>query len=368
MKKNLIPLLFLSFAFGTSYGQSASGDCSSISVTSNPGFTNNLWGASVGYKNGNNSCNRVITSGSVWQPRYQLQSKSGSSYSNVGTWQYGNATFSGLAHGTYRIAIENPQIAYNVPGSACTGTINCYNLSGTYIGLWGIWASNTGTLNPYSYTNDVVVGQTTAAENTFNVNSFVSNGTGSINVYDFGQDVKINVASCYNYNQYQISIFEQGGANRYGSTYWQFGTIPSASNYSLTNLWKANHGSSAQFEPGISYKVQFVVTTQNCAQWNEKNETFFICPAGVTGCRFGQDIMTEPIRVHADRNTLSVFNLDFSNNNAYEISINSLDGRRLQTYSTNGKTQFDISSMVQGMYLARIVHNGKQQAVVKFVK
>ncbi len=139
MRKNLIPLLFLSLALGTSYGQSASGDCSSISVTSNPGFTNNLWGASVGYKNGNNSCNRVITSGSVWQPRYQLQSKSGSSYSNVGTWQYGNATFSGLAHGTYRIAIENPQVAYNVPGSACTGPsavitcperISAYGVSG----------------------------------------------------------------------------------------------------------------------------------------------------------------------------------------------------------------------------------------------
>lgn len=363
MKCMLTFFCLMLFSLNYAKGQTATGTCTSVSVTSNPDYVNNLWGANVGYIQGNHNCERVITYGENWKPRYQLQRRNANgSYSNIGSVQYGNSSFTGVTHGTYRIRIENPRKDVSNP---CLTGISCYALiDGAFLGYWGYWPSSQGVLAPYSYTNDVVVGNTVASDN----NYMFINMTGDPNTFDYLQPVKLNTSGTQNYNLWWIAIFENSGLQRYVTTGWQKGTMPTI--YNLTNLWRSAFP-AGNFEVNTSYMVQFVTEDSLCINsptWNSTDKTFFICPFG-SGCRFGDErVENQDIRVNAQNNILTVFNLDFAKDRIYNVAIYSMDGKRLQMIQTRGETQFDISKLVDGLYMARIFEEREPIAVVKFVK
>ncbi len=211
--RRFIPAIMMSSVFylffsQSSLAQSIEGGCNSITVTSTPSYDQNLYFTSVGWQTCTeypfDPCCRVVY-GNPATPRFFLEMKSGSSWTQVAGPQSG-AVFSNLTtHGTYRVRTQVPVKQYNV----CAGgqPITCYNIQGQFIGYWGTWGSDV-------YTNTAIVGNTIASDNSGDSPTFfVDGGGGNSNPYgfDYLEVAAIDASGSKNYDLWWIAIIENGG-------------------------------------------------------------------------------------------------------------------------------------------------------------
>lgn len=346
--------LILCVCSTTIYAQGiAEGGCSSVTVTSAPSYSPNIFFTSVGWKQcrgtGSSSCCRVITSGNPAGPRYFLEifSHTSSTWSQVGNVQF-SPTFNNVnTNGTYRVRVNVPVVAYNI----CEGgqPIDLYSISGQWIGWWGTWGGD-------QYTNEVIVGTPGPADIDY---SFIDPGeTGSETAYDYGETVIMDATASKNYNEFVLNIYEDGPTfdRSRSSNGWTW-THGIAGTQDLSFIWKGG-AQNWQFEEFHSYEVQFVTNNIDChTGWNKLHRTFFICPAG-SGCRL--DLEQDPITISPNPASTHVVlqNLDFDVAANYQLQIVDLSGKLVKTNQMIDN-EIDISDLENGMFILNVLENGK---------
>ncbi len=332
-----------------------------LSIPAYPTTSPNAWISSAGLLDGGSPCRRDIAIIlKLAHPIGWLEQKVGGSW--ISMTPIGSPVtltvpmwFNKLSHGTYRVRMRGMELfRYD---NQCPNGVE-YWLNGNKAGYQVV----PSTIDQYS--NEVIIGSTTPAESDF---SFISNGSGSVNVYDYLDNVSIDARASVNYDQYWIAIAENGGANRWASYGWVAGQIPYP--FDLTKLWKDGHGSAAEFEVGISYTVQVTPTVNHCPLWaSVKEKDFFVCPYG-SGCKGIQTPKTQaPVTVGNSANQLNVFNLDFSAQKLYTVNVISVDGRIASTTTLATNQPIDISGLVAGLYVVKVSSAGKLICTGKLVK
>lgn len=274
-----------------------------------------------------------------------------------------NNTFTNLAHGAYRVRVKIPIPI--IANNCISGFVNVYSTNGQYLGRRGWYPDNEeGEQQNVFYSNSAVVGNTVAADNSY---MFIDvPETGSENTYDYGEVVKINTAASKNYNQWWVAIFENGGANRYNSNGWSFGTIPS-NEVNLIDVWQLNHP-SWNFEVNRSYTVQFVVENQQCLNgsgWNVNNRDFFICQAG-SGCRTGEDSREISIGPNPASTSIRLQNFEPDLGREYRMLVSDLSGRVVKSVELTD-SEVDISSLPSGMFVVNVLRDGQRVHQSKLV-
>lgn len=337
--------------------QTATGGCSTVKVTNTPSYNNSLFFGCSFF--GVEQCALFITSASVCPPKqaqYQLERQLGAGWTVVVSWQNG-ANFSNLTiHGTYRVAVRIPVLVNN---ELCEGGCRKIYESGSaqWIGCLGQWSQTM-------YTNTVIVGNTVPADNSY---TFIDvPETGSENTYDYGEVVKINTAACANYDQWWVAIIENGGANRYNSWGWSFGTIPN-NEVNLTQVWKKDHP-TWEFEVNRSYTVQFVVENQQCLNgsgWNVNNRDFFICQPG-SGCRTGEDSREIAINPNPASSYILLQNFEPDLGRDYRMLVSDLSGKVVKSVELTD-SEVDISSLPSGMFVVNVLRDGQRVHQSKLV-
>ena len=342
----LVAFAFVQFG----YAQTASGGCTSVTVTNNGGgYPTNSYFSFVGYKNcTNGSCCRVITSGSPAAPYYQLQQlQSNGTWSNIGSEQQGT-TFSGLGtHGTYRVRIKVPM--YNT--ALCSGSLTIlYNTLGQFIGYWGQWDPT------YRYTNNVVVGSSVTSDIAY---SFVDGGGGNAlpDGFDFGETVSINTTGTKNYESWWVAIFENGAPNRYRSMGWTNGngTLPTSIN--LSTFW--NGGQGWVFNSLGSYTVQFAISAPCNTAWANLDKSFFICPAG-SGCRPADIDEKITISPNPANGAIKLNNYKVIPGASFKMVVIDMSGRTVKEFNQYSSDAYDVSELGCGMYSVTVWDGNNQ--------
>jgi Secretion system C-terminal sorting domain len=358
-------LLLLTFFYAFSVkAQTATGGCSSVSVTNDGGgYPTNTFFSGNGFANCSNTniptgCCRLVT-GNPTEARFILQRKgTNGSFTNVAGPQV-SGVFTGLSHGTFRVEIEVPRVHLSVTPQAatnCPGGVTCINQSGQVVGLWGQWDPNK------RLTNEVVVGATLASEVQFTFAD--NNGTNSNNLaFDANEVVGINT-NCQNYDRYWLAIYEQSGQKRSWSQGWTFTTtMPSYIN--LSQKWGTSHGG---FTSLGSYYVQFAAMSNCNSSWVEATNTqgggntFFVCPTG-SGCKVAKNL-DAGIHPNPVSSSFRLSNLD--SNIAYALTLTDISGRIIKSLpSVSESEEVEVSDIPDGLYFAHLFDGAKKLQTIK---
>ncbi len=340
-----------------SMAQTATGGCDSVTVTSTPTYSPNIYFANVSWKQCQivgQSCCRTITSGQATTPKYYLEQKNGSNWTTIFGPQF-NLIFDNLEKGTYRVRMNVPVVAYNI----CEGgePIILYNTSGQFIGWWGTWSEDY-------FTNEVLVGPTDAADNNYHFTE--GNPSLGENSMDLDEDVGMDASASTNYDQWFLAICEQSFNNclRYRSNGWTNGTV---GQFDLKGFWQQG---GWQFQEWMTYEVQFVVENSKCRNgvevpppWNENRQTFVICEAG-TGCRSraGDKVIT--IGPNPASTFVRLGNFDPAVHRGLVMSFTDLSGRAVKSVPLVSE-QVDISGLPDGMYAVNVLRDGHRLFTAK---
>lgn len=372
------------FAVQNSLAQTATVNCTtnSITVSNIPPFPT-VYFANVGFKNcadgggfyegcdegGQKACCRVITrnaSGvfpSPVTPRFWLERLVDGSWTTVAGPQF-TTTFSNLAHGTYRVRCQAPTIATNIcmeegnpnlPGAR----ICLFNESGQFIGYWGTWDNTPFGTTPPTFSNTVVVGATVPSDINW---SFIDpNGN---DLFSPGEQIRMNTANTINYTHWWVAIFENGGQNRYWSNGWTQGQIP-GNQINLTTLTNGAFTTGGQpfAQIPVSYTVQFAISAQCNTAWTNLNKNFAVCPAGL-GCRIAAD---EDIRLYPNpaNNSFQLHNFDVDPSKQQRIVLLDMNGRTVKSFEQITESVFDISDLINGLYVVSLWENGSRLLTTK---
>ena len=375
--KNLIFVLCVLFSLQSFlFGQTAEGGCSQVTLLTVPLYPK-VWIASAVDDCGKDPCfnkEEECCAIGIWKirpmpPKLFLQKKN-----NFGNW----VTVSGPKYGfppyifenvnekgMYRIKIITPYYDENsccidFHGNITKKRIKLFNGNGQFIGYWGTYNNTPFGGNKTFFTNEVIVGHTTLADNSF---TFIDEPeTGSEHAYDEGETVIMDASASNNYNLWYLSIGESGPVyNRWKSNEWTNGTIDI---FDLTAFWNKN--TSWNFEVFHSYDVNFVVENHQCRNgieypgtlWNIRTKTFFVCPAG-SGCRIVIDEHQFSILPNPANNTIFFKDFDPVVDKGYRISLYDMAGRLVKSESLNAE-YMDISDLTNGMYVIALMKNGKK--------
>jgi len=363
MKQLLFILSFLMTGFYANT-QIAAGGCSSVTVVSIPAYPTVYLGhiqtSSKSFCNleGDPHCQIFVNgSSNVWQMHCDLTLQKFETpnwidvQNAVGTSGY---VFSVSTPGKYRVKILTPAIQENFCCKDALGNIKkaktkIFNINGQFIGYRGTFDNSPFGGNYTYYTNEVFVG----AAQTSDIHWSYIDGDGlnaGDNLFDFNEVVRINTAGTQNYTGWWLAIFELNGAQRYKTTGWNFGAMPTVIN--LTNFW-----SSWNFENLTSYRVQLAISNQCNTQWTEMNPLppdFFICPQG-SGCRPGDQIVPITLAPNPASQQFSLQNLPTSD---VQVHVYDMSGRLVKNYQNNHDGNFDISDINSGIYIVRAVQSG----------
>jgi len=361
-----------------SFAQTATVSCSTnaITVSNIPPYPT-VYFAYVGYKNcrdgggyyegcdegGQEACCRVITSGSPVTPRFYLERFVSGTWTTVAGPQF-TTTFSNLAHGTYRVRCQAPTIATNIcmeqgnpnlPGAR----ICLFNTSGQFIGYWGTWDNTPFGNTPPTFSNTVVVGATVPSD--INWNFIDPNGN---DLFSPGEAVRMNTTNTVNYTHWWVAIFENGGQNRYWSNGWTQGQIP-GNQINLTTLTNGAFTTGGQpfAQIPVSYTVQFAISAQCNTAWTNLDKNFAVCPAGL-GCRIAVD---EDIRLYPNPayNSFQLHNFDVDPSKQQRIVLVDMNGRTVKSFEQITQSEFDISDLINGLYIVSIWENGSRLLTTK---
>ncbi len=385
MKKIIYLSVFSLLLFSnTGTAQTATGGCSSVTVSNLPSFPV-VYFAYVGFKNctetsscqdgGESPCCRVITSGDPTTPRFWLEKLTDLGWVTVSGPQF-STTFSSVARGTYRVKCQVPTIAENIckkdgQGNIIRARICLFNLLGQFIGFWGTWDNTPFGTTPPTYSNTVIVGATTSTDISY---TFVDPTPGDPfeSGFDYGEVAKMNTAACKDYDLWWLAIFEDGPTyHRYRSNGWTTGTVP-GNEFNLTNFWDGGVGWN--FETFHSYKVQFVIENRSCrngieqnppATWNVLERSFFICPTG-TGCRIGGDRKAISLSPNPAKSFVRLLNFEPDQGREYSVTITDLAGKVMRRFALNSD-EVDVSSLQSGMFALAIEEDGKRIFASKLV-
>lgn len=369
------------FVVQNSNAQTATVNCTtnSITVSNIPPYPV-VYFANVGYKNcqdgggyyegcdegGQKACCRVITKGptgvfpSPVTPRFWLEQLVNGSWTTVAGPQF-TTTFSNLAHGTYRVRCQVPNIATNIcmeqgnpnlPGAR----ICLFNESGQFIGYWGTWDNSPFVSTPPTYSKMVVVGATVQSDISWNFIDVNAN-----DLFSPGEQIKMNTANTINYESWWVAIFENGGQNRYWSNGWTSGLIP-GNQLNLTTLSSPTFGGTFAQIP-VSYTVQFAISASCNTAWTNLDKNFAVCPAGL-GCRIAED---EDIRLYPNpaNNSFQLHNLDIDPSKQQRIVLMDMNGRIVKSFEQISQPEIDISDLNNGLYVVSVWENGSKLLTTK---
>jgi hypothetical protein len=383
MKKSFILMCFfctfIRVSLNAQVAQSA--DCSSIEVASLPSFPQDIFGQNVGFKRGrdpnnNFQCAYIVTTygapaNNNWKPRYFLEKKTGNAWFTDAGPQVVSSRFSNLQFGaTYRIAVEFPQYKLEQCNSGFNGRTPCFLTgSGVFIGFWGEWS---GTL---MRTNEITMGATQQSDLAF---SYL-NGNGSIlnsRWFDPGENVSINTSASKNYDKYSVAIQEfypDGvtpgrwralGNGGYGG--WIQGQMPPTIDLS-NNLWDI--GTGWVFNPLFTYRLQIVVSKDNCPSWTQSLDNFFICNAGF-GCRAGGENKADAKIVISPNPVSNKFRIDgviFNEIKECRVSISDMSGKEIQRFTDMSSNEFTINTLANGIYIVSVMTDNQRLFSSKLV-
>jgi len=276
-------------------------------------------------------------------------------------------SFTNVAPGKYRVKILTPYYSENKChvdklGNITRSRISIINLLGQFIGFVGTYDNTPFGGNQTYYTNEVFVGASQSSDIQW---SYID-GDGldmGANLFDLNEVVRINTAGTQNYTHWWFAIFELNGPQRYKSTGWNFGAMPTIIN--LSNFWGENNW---KFENLTSYRVQLAISNQCNTQWTEMSPLppdFFICPQG-SGCRPGDEIVPITLAPNPASQQFSLHNLLTSD---VQVNMYDMSGRLVKNYSNINDGSFDISDINSGIYIVRamqsgeILYNGKLSVV-----
>jgi len=264
-------------------------------------------------------------------------------------------TFTNVSPGKYRVKILTPYYSENKCdvdklGNIKRSRISIINILGQFIGYAGTYDNTPFGGNQIYYTNEVFVG----AAQTSDIQWSYIDGDGlnlGDNLFDFNEVVRINTAGTQNYTGWWLAIFELNGAQRYKTTGWNFGAMPTEIN--LTTFW-----SNFRFENLTSYRVQLAISNQCNTQWTEMSPAppdFFICPHG-SGCRPGDEIVPITLAPNPASQQFSFQNLPTSD---VQVHLYDMSGRLVKNYQNTYNGSFDISDVNNGIYIVRAVKGGE---------
>lgn len=266
--KSLFSIFFSLYLMNATYAQvfvKAVGSCNSITATlSGPSLDSNVWFSDEFDECpdiNSDCCRKVKAEIYRFETQYYLFRSDGLFISGPQS----SPTFNNLPHGEYYI-----HVLVGVPKTCSDGSFtNLYKQIDDHTLLFqGLVGKKAG-----ADSNKVPVGKTTPNNNQFwtTTSSNIQQFSEVVN-FQCGQEVFLMDGSSA-YNKSWIAIFENGGDNRWESTYWVDGKNTSA--ISLTALWKKNHPNWV-FEPGLTYTVQHVVENGQCFNdpWNQKDKNF----------------------------------------------------------------------------------------------
>jgi Secretion system C-terminal sorting domain len=337
-----------------------SGGCTSVSLVSSTSggvnFATNLYS-----KNGNNLSQlgnictlQALDASLTMGPLFTLQIKSGNSFMDVfvgGSNSTGN--FTGLSHGTFRVAMTFPIIRGII---SCTkGFATVQNTIGQKIGFEGTYAGQ-----PSFISNEVVVGATLPSEVQY---TYIDPTNGMPNGWDVNELMKIDASNSKNYDRWWLAIFEQGGSNRYRSLGWNFGKM---SVLDLKDIW--NNGSGWQFQQGTYYYVQLAAMTGCNSSWVEatnpvsSSNAFFVC-GNNWGCKTVSEYTNMIVSPNPANNTFRVSNVD--NISDHRVTLTDLSGRTVKSYSNISNEELDIAELPTGMYLVQLWNGTKKVQTTK---
>lgn len=360
-----------------SFAQTATVNCSTNGITvSNIPPHPTVYFASVGYKNcrdgggyyegcdegGQPACCRVITSGSPVTTRFWLERLDLGTWTTVAGPQF-QITFSNLAHGTYRVRCQAPTIATNIctnsSGNLPGARICLFNSAGQFIGYWGTWNNTPFGNTPPTYTNTVVVGATVQSDIAWN---FIdANGN---DLFNPGEQIRMNTANTKNYENWWLAIFENGGQNRYWSNGWTQGQVP-GNQINLTSLTNGafQSGTNPFAQIPVSYTVQFAISASCNTVWTNLDKNFAVCPAGL-GCRIAED---KEITLYPNpaNNSFQILNLEIDPSKQQRIVLMDMNGRTVKAFEQITQSEFDISTLTNGMYLVSVWENGSRLLTTK---
>ena len=371
MKVFVITLL-ISFVNLTSlFCQSATGDCSSVQISNVPPYPT-VYFAWTGTKNCNDgggyyegcdegngpACCRIIVYGEPVTPRVWLERlEANGTWSTVSGPQH-STTFSNVAHGTYRVKCQVPNIAENACPPSVSGNITksrmcLFNLSGQFIGYWGTWDNTPFNSAPPTYTNSVIVGIVVTSDIAFN---FVDGGGGDNipNGFDYDELVRMDASASKNYNAWWLAIFELGGQQRYRSNGWTSGQVGMID---LTALWNGGPADNWHFETLNSYMIQFAIVNEQCqihGQWTNLDKAFFVCPTG-SGYKFKKPENSISIYPNPVNHHFRFTGIDFTPINKFEYEIRSMDGKLVKRqFILDPSTNYSLDGVQSGIYLVSL--------------
>jgi hypothetical protein len=347
----------LMFLISNTHAQVAEGDCDLVKVISTPYYPI-VYFTSVGYTNCNDTggsysgceqdgrpaCCRIISSGTPTTPRYWLEQYSYGSWITIAGPQF-STVFSNLSPGNYRVRMQLPRVdeyACGPTGNPVRARMCLFNILGQYIGLWGEWGD-------VHYTNEVFVGPAQSSD----IQWEYLDGDGldlGANLFDFGEEVRINTSGTQNYTHWWLAIFELNGAQRYKAAGWNSGAMPQI--ISLTSFWEP-----WIFENLHSYRVQLAISNGCNTQWVEMSPQapdFFICPAG-SGCRPGEEILPVSLAPNPASQQFILQNLPASD---IQVLIFDINGRLVKNYQNSHGNSFDISDVNTGIYIVKAMQAG----------
>lgn len=276
-------------------------------------------------------------------------------------------TFLNVPHGQYyvRVGVGLPILCPNSNEFISLYGWNESESAYQYVGLEGelVWGFSF-------YSKKVIVGNTLPNYNDYRISNTSSwYGLPEKDGFCYGEEVMLFERSFErSYDRYWVAIFENGGLNRWESTYWVEGLND---DMSLTALWKKNHP-TWEFEEGLTYTVQHVVENSACLNdpWNQKVKNFHILycangeaddrASGVLGNAQKLSIVPNPAS-----NFIHIKNLNDSTA-GLELQIHDLYGRMILSKSLES-SDVDVSDVPTGMYLASVFENGKCLKTEKLV-
>jgi Secretion system C-terminal sorting domain len=376
--KNLKLFLFLLAVLGNYtcvlQAQTSKGGCTEVKLTEIPTYplVYSLSSAKNCEEQVGGECCRIagpLSTPAVMLPKLWLEQLVSGNWTTVGSPVYGGVgtAFTNLTHGTYRIKILTPYFNENIckkdaNGNAIKTRIRVYAVGGAFVGYLGTYDNTPFGGNVTYYTNQSIVGKTLASDSFY---TFIDNPeTGSEAAYDFGEIAKINTASCKDYDLWWLAIFEDGPTyHRYRSNNWTIGKI---SDFNLSNFWQGG-GATWKFETFHSYKVQFVIENNECKNnpWNNNERTFFICPTG-SGCRFGTDTKEIVVTPNPANGIIQFQNFEPDLGINYQLVVCDVSGKEVKSLNLYS-TEADVSELPNGMFVLRILREGKPVFVTKLI-
>ena len=370
------------FAFAQVFGQTATSDCSSLTVTYVPFPPSNVFGLNIvipnGLKNGLTGsggffCNSAKgTKGLFLARRFFLEKKTNGVWSQVSTTSQYSATFPNLPLGTYRVLIEYPRADLSACDGAPVPTEVFDLLTGNLFGLLGTY-SGGATSNFLVRTNEVVVGAPTQSDVQW---SFL-NGNGSQilpNLFDPNEPIKIDASACKNFDIYGIAIQEflpNGSLGNWRAlnnvSWWLNNATTPLGVVDLRALWDPLYSTQFadpnwQFFSGNTYRVQVALSNSNCTSWAELMQTFYVCPSS-WNCRAGNEqVKIDPAiapNPTSQKFRLQGFNWDASSDKD-ELVITDIAGRSIKTFRDVRDNEFDVSDLTTGIYFVTVLRSNRK--------